>query len=103
MPSRRLEEITTWQKPFTFSASIRRRIDWRQERGVRDRRVWGRLPAAGTVAASPGNSTLARQGAECMVWGTGYGVRGAAVGCRSLQGTQVSVPHSRLAALGREG
>lgn len=28
MPSRTLQEVTTWQKPLTFSASIRRRMDW---------------------------------------------------------------------------
>lgn len=28
MPSRTLQEVTTWQKPLTFSASINRRIDW---------------------------------------------------------------------------
>lgn len=28
IPSRTLQEVTTWQKPLTFSASISRRIDW---------------------------------------------------------------------------
>lgn len=44
MPSRRLEEITTWQKPFTFSASIRRRMDWWCDKEVRDRKHSSRQP-----------------------------------------------------------
>lgn len=47
-PSRRLEEITTWQKPFTFSASISRRMDW----GVRQGPASGLSSPGQPLAAS---------------------------------------------------
>lgn len=81
MPSRRLEEMTTWQKPFTFSASIRRRMDWGRKRGLRDRGAWG----------CPASSTLARGGLGCRVWGQ------VPVGCPG------PCAPSKLLSVGREG
>lgn len=80
MPSRRLDEITTWQKPFTFSASIRRRMDWQQERGCQEQCI-GHGPAQHPLQTAPTGL-----GQPAGAWGAGSRARGAwVVGCRALR------------------